>query len=118
MEQRRWHREAEHLRGPQVDNQLEIRRRLDRKLARPGTPKGDAAVPSERRAPALGASSFGCRRIATLLTSGAISFSNPSHLPPIPSSKLVNPVTLPPGLAKLSTKPLPTGSAIIGDTIG
>ena len=56
--------------------------------------------------------------IAMRVTSGAISLSNPSHLPPIPSSKLVNPVMLPPGFAKLSTKPLPTGSAIIGDTIG
>src|SRR5262245_53636566 len=34
VEQRRRHRKAEHLRSPQVDNQLKIRRRLNRKLAR------------------------------------------------------------------------------------
>src|SRR5262249_41760142 len=36
--------------------------------------------------------------------SGAIDLSKPSHLPPIASSKLVNPVMLPPGLPKLWTK--------------
>ena len=82
------------------------------------TPNEDAAVSTERRRPALSPSSFGWRTIATLATSGAIALSKPSHLPPIPSSKLVNPVMLPPGLPKLWTKPLPTGSLSIGDTIG
>ena len=33
-------------------------------------------------------------------------------------SKAMKPVTLPPGRAKLSTKPAPTGSPTIGNTIG
>src|SRR5262249_26734357 len=62
--------------------------------------------------------SSGCTMTATRVTLGAISLSNSTHLPPIPGSKLENPVTLPPGLAKLSTKPSPTGSAHIANTIG
>jgi hypothetical protein len=38
-----------------------------------------------------------------------------SHLPPIAGSKLVNPVTLPPGRARLATNPLPIGLA--GETL-
>lgn len=44
--------------------------------------------------------------------------SNSSHFPPISASKLENPVMLLPGCAKLSTKPLPTGSAICANTAG
>ena len=33
-------------------------------------------------------------------------------------SKIMKPVALPPGRARLSTKPAPTGSATIGNTIG
>src|SRR5262245_38231026 len=38
-----------------------------------------------------------------------------NHLPPITNSKLVNPVALPPGRAKLATNPWPTGSANIDE---
>ena len=54
----------------------------------------------------------------TRLTPGAISLSTPSHFPPMEASKLVNPVTFPPGRAKLSMKPLSTGSATLTKTIG
>ena len=36
----------------------------------------------------------------------------------MPNSKFMKPVALPPGRARLSTKPLPTGSVAIGNTIG
>src|SRR5262245_63207030 len=52
------------------------------------------------------------------LTSGATSLSRSSHLPPIDGSWLAKPVMLPPGRAKLSTKPLPTGSPTPLNTIG
>ena len=58
------------------------------------------------------------RRTATRVTLGAISLSNSSHFPPILNSKFINPVTLPPGRAKLATYPAPTGSPRIGNTIG
>ena len=46
-------------------------------------------------------------------TPGAISSSNSSHFTPMPYSKLVKPTALPPGCAKLSTKPAPTGSGAV-----
>src|SRR6266567_3221454 len=49
---------------------------------------------------------------------GATSLSNSNHLPASEDSTLVNPVTLPPGRAKLSTKRSPTGSETIVNTIG
>ena len=52
------------------------------------------------------------------LTCGAASFRTASHLPPIEGSKLVNPVTLPPGRARLATKPPPTGSPTATNTTG
>src|SRR5580704_7427433 len=42
---------------------------------------------------------------------GATSFSNCSHFPIIEGSRTPNPVTLPPGRARLCTKPDPTGSS-------
>jgi hypothetical protein len=47
---------------------------------------------------------------AARLTAGAISLSSSSHFPLMPYSKRVKPVALPPGRAKLSTNPAPTGS--------
>src|SRR5262245_16737338 len=49
---------------------------------------------------------------------GAICLSSSSHLPATLNSKVMKPVALPPGRAKLSTKPAPTGSAATGNTIG
>src|SRR5258707_2924985 len=51
-------------------------------------------------------------------TPGAISLSSSSHFALVPLSKLINPVALPPGRARLSTRPVATGSAAIGNTIG
>jgi hypothetical protein len=39
-------------------------------------------------------------------------------LPAIVGSKLMKPVTLPPGRAQLATKPLPTGSATFAKMMG
>src|SRR5262245_932630 len=44
--------------------------------------------------------------------------SSSNHLPPMPNSYGVNPVTLPPGRARLSTNPAPTGSGTFVNTIG
>jgi hypothetical protein len=57
-------------------------------------------------------------RTAALVTLGAISLSSASHLPLKLYSSVINPVALPPGRARLSTKPAPTGSPTIGKTIG
>src|SRR5215813_13428582 len=51
----------------------------------------------------------GLNSIATRATRGAISLSSSSHLPAIVGSVKMKPVTLPPGRAKLATKPLPIG---------
>ena len=60
----------------------------------------------------------GSRRTATRFTPGATSLSNSSHFALIPYSNCVKPVTLPPGRARLSTKPAPTGSGTFANTIG
>ena len=52
----------------------------------------------------------GSRRTATRVTRGAISLSSSSHFPLMLNSNEVNPVALPPGRARLSTQPPPTGS--------
>jgi len=58
------------------------------------------------------------RSTATRVTRGAISLSSSSHFPLRPYSNGVKPVALPPGRARLSTKPAPTGSATFANTIG
>ena len=55
---------------------------------------------------------------ATLVMPGDSVFRNSIHLALMPASKLVNPVTLPPGRAKFVTKPLLTGSTTTANTIG
>ena len=52
------------------------------------------------------------------LTSGAISLSISSHFPIMGKSTNVKPVMLPPGRAKLATKPCPAGSLTTEKTIG
>ena len=44
--------------------------------------------------------------------------SSSSHFPLKPYSNCIKPVALPPGRARLSTKPAPTGSATTANTIG
>src|SRR5262245_25190419 len=69
--------------------------------------------------PLAHASGYGGSRItAARVTPGAICFSSSNHLPPIPNSYGVKPVTLPPGRARLSTNPAPTGSGTFVNTIG
>src|SRR6516225_6559278 len=58
------------------------------------------------------------RSTATRRTRGATSLSSSSHFALIPYSNGVNPVTLPPGRARLSTRPAPTGSVTCTNTIG
>jgi hypothetical protein len=58
------------------------------------------------------------RNTATRFNEGAISLSNSSHLAAIAYSYIMNPVTLPPGRARLSTWPAATGSPITGNTMG
>ena len=60
----------------------------------------------------------GSRRTAARVTPGAICLSSSSHFPLMPYSNAVKPVALPPGRARLSTKPAPTGSGTITNTIG
>ena len=60
----------------------------------------------------------GSRTTATRVTRGAISLSNSSHFALMPYSNAVKPVTLPPGRARLATKPAPTGSITCTNTIG
>src|SRR5262249_12077893 len=49
---------------------------------------------------------------------GATSLRIASHLPVMLASKSSRPVILPPGRAKLATKPEPTGSVMLANTIG
>src|SRR5262249_30321687 len=60
----------------------------------------------------------GSRRTATRTTLGAISLRSSSHFAAMPYSNKTKPVALPPGRAKLSTKPAPTGSTECANTIG
>src|SRR5262249_6563560 len=58
------------------------------------------------------------RMTAARATPGAICLSSSTYFPLMLYSKVMKPVTLPPGRARLSTKPAPTGSPAIGKTIG
>ena len=58
------------------------------------------------------------RRTASRFTPGATSLSNSSHLLTMVGSMIMKPVALPPGRARLLTKPLPTGSATITKITG
>src|SRR5262249_60967191 len=58
------------------------------------------------------------RRTAARVTLGAISFSSSIHFALMPNSNSVNPVALPPGRARLATKPEPTGSVTCTNTTG
>ena len=52
------------------------------------------------------------------LICGEIALSISIHLPPIEAAKLVKPVALPLGRARLAVNPLPTGSETSVNTIG
>src|SRR6516165_4261252 len=61
---------------------------------------------------------IGLNKITTRATPGAICLSSSNHLPAIPGSITMKPVTFPPGCGKLATKPLPSGSETNAKTIG
>ena len=82
----------------------------------PGDPAA-ASNDARKYFPAPGAVS-GLNMNAARLMPGAISFSRLSHLPPMAASMFVNPVMLPPGRGRPATKPEPTGSLTIANTIG
>src|SRR5262245_16010533 len=71
-------------------------------------------IPNKAGPPGLA----GSRSTAARVISGAISLSSSSHFPLRPYSNPLNPVALPPGRARLSTMPAPTGSTAVGNTIG
>ena len=60
----------------------------------------------------------GSRRTAARVTPGAICLSSSNHFPLKLYSNCIKPVALPPGRARLSTKPAPSGSVTIANTIG
>ena len=57
-------------------------------------------------------------RTSTRFTPGASSLSNSNHFPLNAGSRLMNPVALPPGRAKLATTPVSTGSVRAAKTMG
>src|SRR5262245_15910495 len=61
---------------------------------------------------------LGSRRIAARVVRGAICLSSSSHFPLMPYSNAMKPVALPPGRARLDTKPAPTGSVTVPNTTG
>src|SRR5262249_37056204 len=60
----------------------------------------------------------GLRMTPTRVTCGATSLSSSSDFPYLSNSPGAKPVMLPPGRARLATKPLPTGSVIWAKMIG
>src|SRR5216683_2432137 len=60
----------------------------------------------------------GCQRTATRLTPGTACLSRSRPLPTSSGPRPVNPVTLPPGRARLVTSPLVTGSPAAAKTMG
>lgn len=84
---------------------------------RNSTPSDGAAACSAPNS-AVPAGLAGSRRTMARVTCGATCLRSSSHLPLILYSKFIKPVVLPPGRARLSTKPAPTGSETRMNTIG
>ena len=81
------------------------------------TPDDDAAVWIDANPPDP-AVTVASRTTATRFTSGVISLSRSSNFAFRLNSNAVKPVLLPPGCARLATRPLPTGSIVNTNTIG
>src|SRR5262249_9497989 len=79
-------------------------------IGRTSTPSDGAKACIAPNWPGPAATAGVCRN-ATRFTPGAISLSSSNHLAPMPYSNSMKPVALPPGRARVSTKPAPTGSA-------
>src|SRR5262249_9105445 len=60
----------------------------------------------------------GLNRTPARVIFDATSLRSSTHLPPSEDSRLTKPVMLPPGRGRLATKPLPTGSDTVTNTIG
>jgi hypothetical protein len=81
------------------------------------TPQGDATAWIAPHWP-VPAGLVASRSTAARVMPGTTSLRTSSHFPLTPYSKFVKPVALPPGRARLATKPAPTGSAVCVNTIG
>src|SRR5262245_31387234 len=77
-----------------------------------------AAASNDWKYPRQYVAAAGLDIIDARLMFGLMSFRISSHLPPRECSKLVKPVTFPPGRARFETTPLPTGSDKFVNTIG
>ena len=75
------------------------------------TPNDEAAPLRGSRNRCANGDVGGLNKYITRSVRGTISISNSSHLLVIVGGRLLNPVALPPGCGKLTTNPLPTGSA-------
>ena len=91
-----------------------------RRGRRPGSPppRASGAAPCNAANWAIPGPRVGSRITAARVMRGAISLSSSSHFPLMLYSNAVKPVALPPGRAKLETKPAPTGSTTFANTIG
>src|SRR5262245_54899165 len=87
---------------------------VDRLYSTPNDGATDWSAPHWPVPEAMAAS----RMTAARVTRGVISLSSSNHFALMPYSNVVKPVALPPGRAKLLTKPAPTGSGVCVNTIG
>ena len=91
-----------------------------RRARRPGSTPRRATAPrtGSRRTGRSPEATAGSRRTAARVTPRRDLLEQLQPFPAKPYSKSVKPVTLPPGRARLSTKPAPTGSTACANTIG
>src|SRR5215471_5251522 len=128
-----WHCDSQRLGGLHIDRHLEFGWRLHARanveIARSISPAsrtltGVNSTPNDGATDWMApncpvpAAMAGSRRTATRVTLGAISLRSSSHFAPMLNSNKTKPVALPPGRARLSTKPAPTGSIVPANTIG
>ena len=78
-------------------------------MSRTPTPIANCSMPAAK---------VECRMTAARATHSAISLSCSNHFPLVPHSIEVKPVALPSGRPRLATKPAPTGSVTLTNTIG
>ena len=98
------------------DGGVELRGRAGDNAKRDEVQRGAARWAPAQYAACDGLLSF--NRMAMRRARGTTSCRIPISLPSTSSCRLVKPVMLPPGLARLATSPLPTASATLAMTIG
>src|SRR5262245_42922635 len=81
-------------------------------------PRRRAAASTSRTVDSARTASAGLTSNATRVAMGKRSRRNPSRLAASSAAKKVMPVTFPPGWLRLATRPSPTGSAAVENTIG